>query len=73
LFRGDEGAPIALIDAVDRADIRVVQRGGSTRLAAKVTKRMLWHVPPSALSFREPRYAFSDEANRLFVGNVRPL
>jgi hypothetical protein len=37
-FHGDEGTPIGLIDLVDRADVRVVQRGRSLSLALETAE-----------------------------------
>src|SRR5580658_8273559 len=34
-FHGDEGSPIGLVNLVDRADVRVVQRGGCLSLPLK--------------------------------------
>ena len=42
-FHGDEGSPIVLANFVDRADVRVVQRGRSLGLAPEAAEG-LWVV-----------------------------
>src|SRR5689334_8556081 len=37
-FHGDEGSPIGLVNLVDRADVRVVQRGRSLGLTLKTAE-----------------------------------
>ena len=39
-FHGDEGSPIGLVDFVDRADVRVVQRGCSLGLALEAAESL---------------------------------
>jgi hypothetical protein len=42
-FHGDEGSPIGLVNLMDRADVRVVQRGSSFRFTLETTQG-LWIV-----------------------------
>ena len=39
-FHRDKGAAIALVDLMDRADIRMIQRGGKARLAGQTAERL---------------------------------
>jgi hypothetical protein len=39
-LHGDEGSPIGLVDFVDSADVRVVQRGRSLRLPLKTAESL---------------------------------
>jgi hypothetical protein len=48
-FHRDEGSPLDLVDFVDRADLRVIERGSGLRFALKTGERLriagniLWH------------------------------